>query len=452
MRSVGKMFAALACTLAATAALAGDEAAGDAELDALFDTGAAKPAEKSITPDAGIGLRLKGYAELGGAYTVAEPEHWSKLRARLEVGASGQAAAGFKWKVSGRADGDAAYAVERDYYPSPVRDDQRSDFSLRETYIDFGAGDWEFRLGRQHVVWGEMVGFFFADVVSARDMREFFLPEFESLRIPQWAARGEYYAGDTHFELLWVPSPGFDDVGKPGADFFPWPMIPAGTHVHERKPSGSIENGNWGLRVSHLVNGWDLSALYYDSLDVSPTLYRVAGAGGMPGFELRHDRIRQAGVTMSKDLGQFVIKGEAVYTRGRSFLTDDPAAAYGLKASPATDYAFGVDIPLEDVWRFNVQYFGRVLHDRAPGMIEERSAQGMTFQVVRTLGNAFEFEFLAASSLNRRDYMLRPKLVWKIAPEWRAQFGADWFEGRPTGLLGRFDDRDRVYVEVRRWF
>jgi hypothetical protein len=55
------------------------------------------------------------------------------------------------------------------------------------------GGNWEFRLGRQHVVWGELVGAFVADVVSARDMREFILPEpeLQMLRIPQWAARAE---------------------------------------------------------------------------------------------------------------------------------------------------------------------------------------------------------------------------------------------------------------------
>ena len=30
--------------------------------------------------------------------------------------------------------------------------------------------------------------------------------------------------------------------------------------------------------------------------------------------------------------------------------------------------------------------------------------------------------------------------------------GADIFGGRENSLFGRFDDRDRVYVELRRWF
>lgn len=261
MRVLKGMLVAILCAGSTMAAAADDEL----DLDALLDVGAGE--------SAGSGIKLGGYADFSGAYTYPEPGHWSKLRARVELGASGQLGGGMKWKIVGRVDADAAPDLEDHYYSRSVRSDQRWDASLREAYLDIPAGDWELRLGRQHVVWGEMVGFFFADVVSARDMREFLLPEFESLRIPQWAARAEYFGGDTHFELLWVPHPSFDRIGKPGTDFYPYPSIPAGTHVSYDKPSRSLGNGNWGLRVSRLIAGWDLTAFYYDSLSVEPTLY-----------------------------------------------------------------------------------------------------------------------------------------------------------------------------------
>ncbi len=105
-----------------------------------------------------------------------------------------------------------------------MRQDQRYDFFLRENYLDISAGNFDFRLGRQHVIWGEMVGLFFADVVSAKDMREFILPAFDILRIPQWAMRAEYSKNDIHAEVLWIPVPTLDEIGKPGADFYPGPL------------------------------------------------------------------------------------------------------------------------------------------------------------------------------------------------------------------------------------
>jgi hypothetical protein len=72
--------------------------------------------------------------------------------------------------------------------------------------------------------------------------------------------------------------------------------------------------------------------------------------------------------------------------------------------------------------------------------------------VNRKFGDSFEAEVLYASSLNRSDYMVRPKVIWNITQEWRGQLGADLFGGRDQGMFGRFGDSDRVYVEVRRWF
>lgn len=419
-----------------TAAAAADE------LDDLFDL----DADPAAAAGEGGGPRVSGYADFSAAYTWPDESHWSKLRARLETGISGRLGERSRYKLSARADVDGAYWLEDDYYHRRVRRDQRADFMIREAYVDFGAGDWEFRLGRQHVVWGEMVGLFFADVVSARDLREFFLPEFEALRTPQWAVRAEHFGDDTHFELLWIPAPSYDEIGEPGADFYPF-ALPAGTRVKERKPSTSLSNTNWGLRVSHLIAGWDLSAFHYRSRDVSPTLYRLNGA-----LELRHDRIHQTGFTVSKDFGSFVLKGEAVYTDGRRFLTADPAARYGLHRSDTLDYVVGVDIPVRDVWRFNLQYYARVFDDHDRLMGNDRHERGVTFLVSRKFGDKLEAELLYVSSLNRSDYMLRPKLSYQITPEWRGIVGADVFGGRRDGVFGRYDVRDRVYVEFRRWF
>jgi len=85
-------------------------------------------------------------------------------------------------------------------------------------------------------------------------------------------------------------------------------------------------------------------------------------------------------------------------------------------------------------------------------MGSDRSEAGMTFLVSRKFGDRLEAELLYVSSLNRHDYMLRPKLTYQITPEWRGVLGADLFGGRQDAIFGRYHDRDRVYVEFRRWF
>ena len=204
-----------------------------------------------------------------------------------------------KWKISGRFDYDAAYDLSN-FYPEPVRDNQRAQFFVRENYLDVSAGDFDFRLGRQHVIWGEMVGLFFADVVSARDMREFLLPSFDIMRIPQWAVRAEYSKYDIHAEVLWIPVPTLDEIGKPGADYYPGPFRGTASYLNEDRSGRNVGNSNYGFRLSQLKNGWDMSAFYYHSLDVSPTFYRVSGPAEPLVFQPRHDKIDQAGGTVLK--------------------------------------------------------------------------------------------------------------------------------------------------------
>lgn len=397
--------------------------------------------------------RIEGYLETSTAYTFAQPEHWSKLRARLELTTSGSLGESVKYKLGLRFDGDGAYALEDDFYPKAVRDDQLFQAQIREFYVDFGGGAWAHRVGRQHIVWGEMVGLFLADVVSARDTREFYLQDFEAMRIPQWAWNAQYFAADSTFELVYIPYQSVDNIGEPGADFYPFPL-PADTKVWDQRPERGLENFNWGVRASTLLSGWSLSGYFYDSVSVAPTLVVDDVAGTMAQsrqFSLQYDDLKQVGGTFSKDFGRLVFKGEAVYVDERRFQSFDPADPAALLTSAALDWVIGATIPVGD-WRWDLQVYGRKTfdHDRLMGFDE--SEYGVTALVNYAASSRLEYEFLALAGLNRKDYLLRPKIAWRFARDWRLQMGADIFAGDEIGLFGPYESRDRVYLELKRWF
>lgn len=417
-------------------ALFGDEFPGESE---------GKRQAKAAAPG------IRGYVQFELARTTAEPEHWSKMRTRADLASQGTLGEGVKWKLGARIDYDAVYDLT-DFYPGEVARDQRFDLALRENYLDYGRGDWDFRFGRQHVVWGEMVGLFFADVVSARDLREFILPEFDAMRIPQWAARAEYFKGDFHAELLWIPVPSYDLIGKPGAEFFPFQPVPPGvTAIYrpEQHPANSLDHMNYGLRLSTLAQGWDLSGFYYSSMDVSPTFYREVVAPATFAFQPRHDRINQAGGTMSKDFGSVVLKGEAVYTQGRRFTVLRASDADGVVPQNTLDWALGFDFTLPAEARFNVQIFQRVYFDHDPDIVQDRLENGYSLYLNGKLAGNLEAQLTFIASFNRPDWLLRPRLSWNFERNWRLLVGADIFKGPPLGLFGQFDNKDRVYAEVR---
>ncbi len=415
--------------------------------DALFgdDLPTIASGSHSSSPD------IKGFVQFEAARTTATPDHWSKLRTRAELGSSGKLGSGFKWKLGARFDYDFVYGIN-DFYPSEVKDNQRYNIELRENYLDYSNGNWDFRFGKQHVVWGEMVGLFFADVVSARDLREFILPEFDQMRIPQWAARAEYFADDFHAELLWIPVASYDNIGKPGAEFYPNQPVPAGYNVrylNEKRPDRDANNMNYGLRLSTLKNGWDVSGFHYQSTDINPTFYRQFEAPNTLVYQAQHDRINQTGATVSKDFGTVVFKAEGVYTQGRSFTTLDPADTNGVVRQNTLDWAAGLDFTLPAETRFNLQVFQRKFTNHDSNTISDKHENGYSLLLNNKFFTNWEAQALFISSLNRSDWLLRPRLSWNFERNWRWNIGADIFHGSPTGLFGRYDAKDRLYSEIR---
>jgi hypothetical protein len=398
-----------------------------------------------------------GFVQSELAYTYASPAHWSQFLTRAELSAQGSLSEQVKWKASARLDYNAVFNLT-DFYPDDVRRDQRFNVLLRENYIDASAGDWDFRLGRQHIVWGEMVGLFFADVVSAKDLREFILPEFEVLRIPQWAVRAEYFKDDFHAEFIWIPVQSYDEIGKPGSEFYPAVLPPppgfATLYSNEQFPNRTLQHTDYGLRLSNVRNGWDAAAFYYGSIDASPTFYREVVTVPEPAFvyQARHDRIDQFGGTLSKDLGPAVFKAETVYTHGRKFNVTRISDDDGVVPQNTLDWIVGLDFVLPTETRLNFQLFQRQFIDHDPDIIYRQHESGFSVLVQHKLTEQLEAQALWIGSLNRSDWMFRPRLSWNAAKNWRLLFGVDVFNGPPLGYFGQFSDRDRVYAEVRYTF
>lgn len=424
-----------------------------ATMDALFGlqppqippTAAVETAQPAqATPPKPSPARITGFFQNDLAYAYESPTHWTKFRNTLDLSSTGQFSGGVSWKLGGRLHYDPIYDLT-DYYNRAVGNDQRLEAQIREAYIDIPANDWEFRLGRQHIIWGEMAGLFFADVVSAKDLRELALPDFEILRIPQWAARAEYFNGDFHAEGVWIPRMTYDNIGKPGAEFYPF-NPPTGVSIaRESKPVG-LSDSAYGARLSYIKSGWDLSGFLYSTNDPTAALTRLSPTLYQP----IHERIHQVGATLGKDLGPMVLKAEAVYTKDKLFNVLTPTDPDGLVKQNLLDYIVGLEWSFPQETRFNVQLYQRWFPDHDPGMLLDANESGFSFLFsTQALHPKIEPKLLFIRSLNRNDWLAQFKVTWRLDGNWRLAAGADVFGGKATGLFGQFDNKDRVYTEVR---
>ncbi|KFB76420.1 MAG: hypothetical protein AW06_002563 [Candidatus Accumulibacter cognatus] len=410
------------------------------------ETGAAK---QSSARAAGV----KGFIQNVMAYDWPKPRHWSEMMTRVDLSTQGDLGNQVKWKLGARVDYDATYTFT-DFYPQAVADNQRFNVLLRENYLDIGAGDWDFRLGRQQIVWGEMVGLLFGDVVSAKDMRQFILPTFDILRIPQWAARAEYFKNDFHAELVWIPVASYDNIGKPGSEFFVYtPPPPPGVATvfrNEKFPARGLDHTNYGLRLSVLRDGWDVAGFAYSSMSVAPTFYRAIVADPLPTaiYQARHDRINQLGGTLGKDFGSLVLKGEVVYTRGRKYEVTNATDADGVVPQNTLLWVLGLDFNQFADTRINAQIFQNHFFNHDPDIIPLAKEYGYSLLLNHKFSDKFEAQALWIASLNRTDWLLRPRMNWHFEKNWSLAMGVDIFKGSPTGYFGRYDAKDRVYTEI----
>ena len=132
--------------------------------------------------------------------------------------------------------GRAAYDTifdHRDSYES-LNNKGRSEYKIREAFIDFVMPPFSLRLGRQQVVWGETDNFRALDVINPLDRTWHGTREsWEDIRIPLWMARGIWDIGkigpfdETFLEVIVIP----DDfqTNKVFTDYpRPWAFLGAG--------------------------------------------------------------------------------------------------------------------------------------------------------------------------------------------------------------------------------
>ena len=436
----------------------------DTEDDELFEdekpqeTAASGMANAEPQTTAAPSVKVSGFVQNVLGYTYSDPDHLSKFNIHSKVKLNGRFNQRVKWQIGGDLRYDPNYDFNN-FYSDRVRHNQTVVGYVDETFIDIDADAWDFRLGRQHIIWGEMVGLFFADVVSALDLREFVLPDFELLRIPQWAVRAEYFQGDFHADFIFLPYVTGNEAGKFGADYYLFPVkLPTGVTPEFRKDKMPHEVGadsGYGARGSYLVDGWDLAMFYYTSPDRNQALERHLDISGpVPDlvFFPRHNRIHQFGATLAKDLGSVVLKAEAVETKNRQISLVSVFDVDGLEKSDELRYVLGADWSANGQ-TVNLQFFQTWLQDHQPDMIFRELESGMSVLLTTTrLDPNITPEILWIRSLNRNEWLLEIKASWNVSNHWRAVLGADIFEGPPTGLLGEFDAQDRVYYELRYTF
>ena len=144
-----------------------------------------------------------------------------------------------------------------------------------------------------------------------------------------------------------------------------------------------------------------------------------------------------------------MLKSEAVFTHGRQFTVLRPTDANGVVPQNTLDWAVGLDFTLPADTRFNVQLFQRRYFSYDSDLAADERENGYSLLLNHKITERLEAQAMWIASLNRTDWLFRPRLTWGFERNWRLAVGADIFNGPTYGPFGRYDGQDRVYSEVR---
>ncbi len=321
---------------------------------------------------------------------------------------------------------------------------------LREAYLNYTAGDADFRLGKQIIAWGRADGINPTDNLTPRNYT-LLTPENDDQRLGATAGKVRYNVGDTALTAIWLP--GFTP------SVYPIPAQPGVTFI-ESVPKA----GQGALKLDRSGGGADWSLSWFNGFDLSPDL-KVDGAGpaGTTMLILQHRRIRVLGTDGATTVGRFGLRWEAAYT-----WTDNPANDPLVK-QPFLFAVLGGDRTFGDNFNINLQYyFRRITHYRDPQAIADpvlrtlalqeailnnqvtRFQHGITLRVSdKWLNETLEGEIAGVVSTTRGDFALKPKLIYAFNDQWKGTLGADIYRGGRDTFYGRLRDNSSLFTELK---
>lgn len=449
-------------------------------------TSAATPAQNTTPLRSGPSLphvsRISGFVNMRGAVDTSRDnafEHTRALRKRVHVEA----------KIQGPSDKGDVFALvsgRSDLLWFGTRSDWKDwDLDLHEAYVQWSPGPMELRLGKQIVRWGKADQFSPVDVLNPEDLREGITWDVEDRKIPVWMARMRAFRGPLNLEAVLVPFFEPHDVNLFGTDWAVFghlasalaaePLVPPplkeavkSLEVRRREPPQTLENFQWGGRLTAQTHGWDVAVSTFHGFDPmvhivrfplenihvdgsfsSETLENALRTGVFTGpeLEVRHKRTQMIGFDFETTWKNIGLRGEAAYFSALSFLTDELTST----SFPAFSGVVGMDHAGTNDWYANLQLaYQRIGGDTHRILYFEKDNVSINGELSRRwLQGDLEARLRYFIMLSDGSSYWNPSLTYHRFRPLSFTLGLNLFAGPADTFLGHFGKNDQATVSAR---
>ena len=325
---------------------------------------------------------------------------------------------------------------------------------VREAYLEKSAGDFDFRVGRQILVWGRADKLNPTDSLTVRDFRRLTTDD-EEQRLGLFATRATWNLGAFRASAIWEP-----EWRSPG---LPIPPLGSGVSLTDEAPGGAAAI-QYGLKVDRSGGDVDFSASYFNGFSRTPDLDLIAAGPTGVALGLRYSRVQILGADFATAWNGIGLRGESAYT-----LTPDPSGTDPLIQNPALFTVLGIEkSPFENL-NFNIQYLNRWVQawsdpEAASGpsarLLAETEAVN-TQQAVRMnhgvsvrpsyklLNETLELEVAWVRWFTTQEQLVRPKITYAFSDHVKAVAGGEIYSGPAESFLGRLHDASALFTELR---
>jgi hypothetical protein len=324
---------------------------------------------------------------------------------------------------------------------------------VRETYLDRSFGDFDFRVGRQIIVWGRADKINPTDNLSVRDFRRLMTDD-EDQRTGVLATQLTWNIGEERIKAIWLP-----EWRSPK---FPFPPVAPGLNFVYVDPKTPIQQ--YALKWDHMGSGgFDASFSYFHGYSKIPDLSPKVVAGGVD-LELLFPLIQTFGFDAAWTMDRYGLRVESAYT-----LTPDNNGRNVLAQNPFLFTVFGVERSFDDQFSVNVQYLNRWVQGYSgfaeitdptlktlalQSAITTQQLVGMNHGVsvrpsAKFMNEILEAEIAWIHWFTTGDHLVRPKVAYALTDAWKLIAGVEWYSGPTLSFFGRIRDTSTGFLEAR---
>ncbi len=368
-------------------------------------------------------------------------------------------------------------------------EDKREDYDLDiyEMYLRYSTPSLDIVLGKQIKRWGKTDQISPVDTLNPENRTEFILPSYEDRKIPVWMADITFRKNDFFIEGVLIPffEPSrFHYFGTDWALFshlkndFKNSSLPSflksyfdSLHVNETEPDSGLDSFEYAVRIGGTIDRLDYGFTYHYANEDLPNFQNfpvknlslnnfgsvqslVSNPGSLiltkENIETTYLRTSIVGFEFETTVSDFGLRGEAAVKDNESFLTGSLTSV----RNPSLFWVIGADYLSSNQWYFNFQFALQHIYDYDLSILYfESNTYTLTGEIKKDLVS----DWLNASLqftriLNDNSYYLSPRLRYTYIKNLEVMLGLNLFGGDEDSLLGRYNENDQVFINMKYHF